>query len=373
MEYRTKSIFGKYSENLQVLVDTNIEKFKAPFFPRYFSMGSPQVGLTYATVIGRARIEAAASVVAHGSEAPLRSRAGLERLSGEIASIKVKRQLDEKDYREYLGLQAMSVSDEVKKSQILQFIWNDAKYVADSVSARLDIMAAQALSTGTIPINATTNPDGVVPGTIDLLVPALHKKKRGDFGDYSTKASNLGTTSWAAAGGTPISDIKALTRAVWDEEGIVYERILMDPATWWNIQKTTEVTNAFSKTLMLTDGQPTIEAFNAYLQSMQLPVVEIVNVRAKIEKNGVLANVKTWEDKKYVTFVPGGELGKIHNAIAIEQISPVAGVNYATVNNILVSKWAQTEPFGEYTRGEIAAFPGLEVSDQMFILDVETA
>ena len=366
MENRLKSVFGKHAERLQMIVDTNIDKFKEPFFPKYFSMANPQNGLTYATVIGRSRIEAAASVVAHGAEAPLRSRAGLEKLSGDIAAIKVKRRLDESDWRDYLNLQGLNVSDEVLKTQMFQLIWDDTKYVVDSVRSRLDIMAAQALSTGTIPINATTNPDGVVPGTIDLLVPALHKRKRANFGDYSDNASNLGTTSWAAAGGTPISDIRALTRAVWDKEGIVYGKILMEPTTWWNIQKTTEVTTAF-------DGQPALDNFNSFMQSQNLPIIELVEVRAKIEKDGNITSVKTWEDKKYVTFVPDGDLGKIHNAISIEEITPVDNVIYAVTDRILISKWKQTEPFGEYTRGEIAAIPGLEVADQIFILDVETA
>ncbi len=364
MDYRTKSIFGKYAEQLQVLVDTNIEKFKEPFFPKYFGMGTPQVGLTYATVIGKARIEAAASVVAHGSEAPLRSRAGLAKLSGEIAALKVKRKLDEQDYRDYMTMQSLDTADATKKTQIIQLIWDDVKYVVDSVTARIDIMAAQALSTGIIPINTTTNPDGVAPGDIDLLVPAKHQSTRSGFANYSDDASALGTSSWATSTGTPISDVTQLTQEVWNNEGIVYDKMLMTPTQWWNIQKSTEVKNAF-------DGAPTLDTFNSFMQSAQLPIVELVNVRAKIEKNGILTSVKTWEDNKYVTFVPEGQLGTIHNAMSIEQMTPVPGVDYATSNNILVSKWSQTEPFGEYTRGEIAAFPGLEVADTIYILDVE--
>lgn len=360
MEYRTKSIFGKYAEQLQVLVDLNVEKFKEPFFPKYFSMGSPQVGLTYATAIGKARIEAAASVVSHGAEAPLRGRAGLDKLTGEVAAIKVKRRLDEKDYREYLTLQAMSAADEVKKSQILQLIYDDVKYVNDSVMSRVDIMAAQALSRGIIPINATTNPDGIVDGDIDLLVPSDHKEHGGDAFGWDNDNRFWGT----AATATPISDIRKLVQDAWNNDGRVFDRVLMTPSKWWDVQKSKEVTDAF-------DGLPTLDNFNSFLQSQQLPIIELVNVRAKIEKDGKLSTVKTWEDDKYVTFVPEGDLGKIHNAIAIEQIQPVANVNYAVSNNVLISKWSQTEPFGEYTRGEISAFPGLEVADTMHIVNVQ--
>lgn len=361
MDYRTKSVFGQYAEQLQVLVDLNIEKFKMPFFSKYFGMGTPQMGLTYATVIGKARIEAAASVVAHGSEAPLRSRAGLEKLSGEIAALKVKRKMDESDYRDYLTMQALNVSDEAKKSQILQLIWNDVKYVVDSVAARLDIMTAQALSTGTIPINIATNPDGIVPGTVDLLVPDA-RKQTGTAAFSWTSTGRRWNNSGSA---TPITDIRTLTQTLWNNEGIVHDKVLMTPTKWWEIQKSKEVTDTFS-------GVPTLENFNSFMQANQLPIIELVNVRARIESDGVLSSVTTWQDNRIIVFVPDGQLGIIHNALSVEQISPVTGVDYALNNNILVSKWAQTEPFGEFTRGELAAFPGLEVADTMHIVNVQS-
>lgn len=370
MENRVKSIFGSYAEQLQVLVDTNLDSFKETFFPKYFSMGTPQMGLTYATVIGKSRIEAAASVVAHGSEAPLRSRAGLEKLSGEIASIKVKRKMDESEYRNYLTMQAMNVSDEAKKQQIINLIWEDVKYSTDSVLSRIDYMVCQALSKGVVSLNATTNPDGVVPGDIDLLVD--NKLATNDaFNHDNTEdrrwlADNSGTA-------TPLTDIRYLVREAW-KKGIRFGKILMTSEKLWILLGNDEVQEHLKGSLGIVSGQDalfSLNGLNSYLAAQKLPIIELVDVRIAVEKNGVLSTVDPWDDEKYVTFVPDGELGKIHNSIAIEQISPVAGVDYAVANNVLVSKWSQTEPFGEYTRGEIAAFPGLEVADQMYIVNTE--
>lgn len=363
MEYRVKSIFGSYAEQLQVFVDTNLEKFKAPFFSKYFAMGTPQMGLTYATAIGRARIEAAAAVVAHGSEAPLLSRAGLEKLSGEVAAIKIKRKMDEQEYRNWMVFQAMNVSDAAKRDQIISLIWGDVKAVTESVSSRLDIMAAQALSTGSIKLNITTNKTGIIPGTIDLLV--THKIASNDAFAHASTANRLWTAALFASC-TPITDIVYFTQNYWQTYGMMFERILMTPDKWWIIQKATEVITVF-------DGTPTLDNFNSFMQANQLPIIELVNVKANVESDGVASAATTWEDKKYITFVPAGNLGVIHNALSIEQISPVAGVNYAVANNMLISKWSQTEPFGEFTRGEIAAFPGLEVADSMVIINTEHA
>ena len=364
-----KSIFGKYASELQVFVDTNIDAFKEPFFPKYFDMGTPQMSLNYLSIIGKSRLEAAASVVAHGSEAPLRSRAGLEKLSGEVSSIKVKRRMDEEQYRNWMTIEAMSTSDEAKKRQIMNLIWDDVSYVSNSVLSRIDIMAGQALSQGVIKINSTTNPDGVVPGEIDLLVD---KKKDGyESGDTSASFgwSNSDDNFWSiasAASNAPIADIESLKDNAWENHGITLETILMTPNKWRAVRKSTEVKGYFDS------KEPTLDEMNSLLSSLDCPTIEIVRIKPKIETNGTLSSIDAWEDDKYVTFLPAGSAGIIHNSLSVEQISPVPNVDYATLNNILISKWSQTEPFGEYTRGEIAAFPGLEVADQMYIINTES-
>lgn len=362
MDNRIKSVFGKYAEQLQVLVDTNIDAFKESFYARYFPLGSPQVGLNFTTILGKSRLEAMASVVSHGAEAPLRSRAGLERTAGEIASIKVKRQMDEQSYREWLTMQAISVADEAKKQQIISLIWDDVKYVVDAVTSRLDWYAAQALSSGKVTINTTSNPDGVVD-TVDL---GVSNKKAGNwafnFGGDSDRFWNGGGTA-----DTPISDLMYFTDKVYQAEGIKFEKMVVTPTKWHNIRKAKEIKEYFDTQFV------SIDVLNSELQSLGLPIIELVNPKLRVEVNGIITPIDAWAGDKYVAFLPSAQAGIMHNALSIEQITPVSTVDYATANNILVSKWAQTEPFGEYTRGELAAFPGLEVADTMYIVNTEHA
>jgi len=363
MDKRIKSIFGDHAENLQVYVDENLEKFKTPFFPNYFSFGTPKGDLSYATAIGRSRIEAAASVVAHGSESPLRGRAGLEKLSGEVAALKVKRKMDESEYRNWMVFQGMPVSDEAKKQQIVRLIWDDVKHVVDSVTSRLDIMVKQALSTGVVSITAATNPDGIAVGNIDMLISANRNTGIGAAFNQVGSASYFWVdTATAIASATPISDIVAMVENM-EDEGIAFEKILMTPTKWRAVSKINEVTTALG-------NQPTLDEFNSYLVDRQLPYVELVVGRHTIETNGNLTVITPWPNSR-VTFIPAGPLGVIHNALAIEEMTPVAGVSYAVSDRTLVSKWSETEPFGEYTRGEIAAFPGLEAADNLYIVNTE--
>ena len=370
MSINIQNVFADYSKSLQAIVDTRLDKFKTPFYNRFFQLGMPTPNLTYQSIIGTSRIEAAASIVAHGSEAPLRGRAGLSTLAGKVSSIKVKRKMDEDQYRNMLMLESIRTPDESKKTAVLKLIWNDVEYVVNAVQQRLDLMAARALSTGVVPIDTTSNPDGVIPGDIDLLV--THKVAHDDIG--STTGS---TRTWTAANkGTanPIADIIKVTRDYWNTYGIVFDKILMTPEKLWIVLSTTEVVNALKGFTNVDPSNgyfPSMSALNALLLSQNLPVIETVDVRGAIEKDGVLTSYNGWSDKKYVTFVPAGQLGVMHNSYALEEMNPVANVDYAIANRTLVSRWSQTEPFGEYTRGEIAAFPGLEMADQLVLVNTE--
>lgn len=359
---RISSIFGAYATQLQAIVDFNYAKFAPTFFQKYFRFGSPQMNLTYATAIGKSRIEAAASVVAHGAPAPIRSRATLDRLSGEVAAIKEKFKMSETDFRNFLMLQQSAVDDATKKQQILDLIWGDLKKAADSAFKRLDIMVCQALSTGKIVLSSTTNPDGLIYSTdIDLLMPSANLKTV--------------TDEWTvgnAATAKPITDIMT-TVAAGETAGISFTKILMPKALFLTMVQITEVVNALKGFFRVASGSinPTLDQVNTYLVANMLPPIEIVDVAIGVEKDGAISTIRPW-DADNVAFVPGDNLGVIHNAVPIEKVMPISGTNYASVNNALISKWQTRDPLGEFTQVELNAFPGVETIDSIYILQTDT-
>src|SRR5690348_7888802 len=99
------SLFGNLAsnQNLQAMIDNSIDAFQAESVWRnYLDWGVPQIELTFATAIGRSRIEAAASIVDPDSPAPLRGRASLEKLEGKIPTMKQAFSLNQSDYRSLL-------------------------------------------------------------------------------------------------------------------------------------------------------------------------------------------------------------------------------------------------------------------------------
>jgi hypothetical protein len=359
---KLKSLFGVAVDRLQVMVDKSKSLYAPLWYPKLFDVAPPQLSLTYVSAIGRSRVEAAATVVDRDAKTPLRGRPGLEKLSGEIPAIAAMIPLKQSDYRDYLAIQGMQgIDDATKLNQLLDLVWGDVKRVGDAPHKRIDIMCLQALSTGVIKINATTNPDGIVQDDIDLLMSSSNKKQA--------------AVTWAtAATATPITDIETvLTDA--KARGYSFDRILMSFTLWLKFKKAKEVIDnmtayhygskpgaGFSPTAVTT-----LDKINEYLLANKLPYIEIVDESIGTEKDGVITSANYF-DPNNATFVPAGKLGTIKNAIAIEKLKPVSNVVYADYNKVLISKWSSNEPFQEFTKGEWNAFPSWETIDACYIL-----
>jgi hypothetical protein len=158
-------------QNLQYLIDNTEERFAPVLWGNFFSWKDVST-ITYETVIGDYANAAAASVVSYDSAAPLRTRRAIRKLVGEIPSIREKFRMGEKDLQEYLAMSRAGAGAQA----ILRLIFDDVKQAAESPHRRLDIFALEALSTGEITLDTTTNPDGIVTeSAIDFGMPAANK------------------------------------------------------------------------------------------------------------------------------------------------------------------------------------------------------
>lgn len=356
---KIQSIFGVYSENLQAVVDNSLERFAPTWYGQYFDFAPTQSTLTFTSVVGASRIEAAASIVSRSSESPLRSRAKLETYQGEIPAIKQKFGMREEDYRDFLALQALSTDNSTKKKQLLDFLFDDVKKAGSGAHKRLDIMALEAVSTGKISLTVANNPDGIVlENPMDLLMPS---------GNKSTAA-----IKWDASVTTTVP-LTNITNVVKDarSKGRGFSKILMDVSTFFLMAKSNEVINSLVSFNQLQKGAAiaTLDKLNEYMRANLLPVIEIVDQSIGIEKDGVIGTVNPFEAKN-IAFIPDGKLGRIRNALALEQMRPVANVNYASYKNALISKWQENDPWSEFTQVELNAFPAFEAIDNVFLLTV---
>jgi len=357
---KLKSIFGTYSDRLQLVIDQSLSKFAPTWYQKYFTFAPAQNSLTFVSAIGRSRIEAAASIVNRDSQTPIRSRQGLEKLSGEIPAIKEMFKMSESDYRDFLMLQSMNVDEQTKKTQLLDFLFGDVKKVGDSAHKRLDIMALEAVSSGKISLSIENNPDGLVLGDpIDLLMPDSNRINA--------------AISWdTAATATPLTDIEGVMEAG-NVRGVVFDKMIMSNTLWLKFKRTKQVQDTMGlyffgpKVTNSGVAATTLERINQYLTDNQMPTIEVNNETIGIEKDGKINTLKPFNESN-VSFIPAGPLGTIKNALAIEQITPVEKVTYGQFNRAVISKWQENEPFGEWTKVELNAFPSLDTIDSIHIL-----
>jgi len=356
MSSQIKSIFGAYAQRLQVVVDNSLDLFAPTWFQNYFTWAPQQMSLSFESVIGRSRIEAAASIIARGSTAPLRGRQGLEKLTGSIPQIAEKFQMLESDYRDFLTLQQLNTDENSRKQQLLDLLFSDVKRVGDAVMKRMDIMCLEGISTGYISLTVNNNPDGLVlQDAIPLLMPA------GNFQNASI--------SWDSSTATPFTDIMDVVNTA-QAAGKKFAAILMTRSRFLKMVVTDEVKSFIANFINLrnlTKVLPTLQQVNDYLQANLLPPITLVDEVVGIEKDGVISTLRPFKDEN-VVFIPSGNMGVIKNSIAIEQLRPVSDVSYATFNNALISKFSETDPFREWTKAELNAFPAFEAIDNIYIL-----
>jgi hypothetical protein len=362
---KIQSVFREYSSKLQVVINTSLDRFAPTWYQQYFPFAPTQQTLTFTSIIGSSRIEAAASVVNRSSRAPLRSRASLEKYTGDIPAIKEKFAMSEEDYRDFQTLQALKIDEAAKTKQLLDLLFNDIKIAGSAAHKRLDIMALQAVSTGQLSLTVENNPDGLVlSNPIDLLMPDENK-------------SNAAVKWATSATAKPISDIEKVV-SDGNAKGITFAKILMTPTAFANLRKTTEVVDTMKA--FYYGPKPgasfnpvaisTLDNINNFLQANRMPVIEIVDQVIGIEKDGKIGTLRPFNDNN-VSFIPAGNLGVIKNAFAMEEMYPVEHVNYGVYNRALISKWRENDPWQEFTQVELNACPALEAVDSIFLLTVE--
>lgn len=360
---KVQSVFGAYAGRLQVVIDNSLDKFAPTWFQKYFPWGVIQSTLTYVSVIGKSRIEAAASVVDRDSPAPLRGRPSLDKLSGEIPAISEKFKMTTQDYYDWEALNSLNgVSDSVKLQQTLDLMFNDVKKAGTSPLKRLDIMCLQAVSTGKIKIDSTTNPDGLILDDLDLLMPSGNKVNA--------------TVAWAtSATAKPLTvDIPGIISSA-QARGIRFSKMLMGRAKWYEFIKIAEVISYVSNFLNRKQAGNvlvTLDNVNEIMRANMWPEIEIVDEVIGIEKDGAITTITPWEVTN-VAFVPDGPLGVMKNTISIEQRKPVAQVAYGSFERVLISKWGENDPFAEFTKGELNAFPAFEAIDMVYLLSTTVA
>ena len=346
--------------NMEAYVNARREQFlKRLFWNKFFPL-KYTTQLTWESLTGSGGSPVMADVIEYNASAPLKTRRVVSKVSGDIPKIALKRQMDEKDYNEYNTLKALARGEE-SRNALLDIVFNDIDFCYTGVMSRTEYLAMQALSYGIIALTKSNNNGIITEANVDFGIPAANK--------------GAVTLEWSqASGATPLDDIRKVIENQ-ASSGYSYEYMVMDRTALGELQANTQVKQEFAvmRSTTFSSSQPTLEELNRELSQRMLPKIIMVDSISKFESNDhVLTNVPSWKGG-YVTFIPQLQVGNILHGPIAEETSPAVSKKAIQIkrDHILLSKWSELEPFGEFTKGQANAFPRFTDVDSLFILRVD--
>lgn len=344
--------------DMEAYVNRRREDFlKKAFWNKFFPL-KYTTNLTWESLSGSGGNPVMADVIEYNASAPIKTRRVVSKTTGDIPKIAIKRQMDEKDYNDYNILKALA--NDGNKNALLDLVFNDIDFCYTGVMARTEFLAMQALSYGSIALT-TSNNNGIIT-EVDC-----------DFG-IPTGNKTAVTLQWSqASGATPLTDIRTVTKNA-AASGYPLNYMLMDRTALGELTANTQVQNEFAVLRNTTiKAEPTLEDLNRLLSARLLPQIIVVDSNTRFESAAhSLTNVAAWKNG-YVTFIPDMNVGNVLHGPIAEETSPSVSKKALMTkrDHILISKWSELEPFGEFTKGQANAFPRFNDVDNIFILKVD--
>lgn len=354
------SFFGAFASQpaLQALIDYTLDTLQIQSAWRnYLDLGTPQASLTFEQIIGRSRINAAASIVDIDAPHPLRGNNKLETYTGKIPSMKQAFVLDQSEIRELRALEeSQLLNSNGAVTALIKKLYDHVSLAAVAGDKRVDILMWQAISTLTMTVSAALNPDGAAMGTIDLLPKAYQKQGV--------------PVVWTDPTSDPINDIDNYLTFISTTFGRVFGRILMSKVQWNSFKKNPNVIDRLKSFYNIGKSNGTyavtLTGINEMFDANLWPPIEIINDVQGIESDGNITPIRAFSDVN-LAFLPAGNIGTLKNAWPIESLMPIPNKTYAFFGPTMVSKWLDDSPFREFTAMDLNACPAVN-TDSIFLL-----
>ncbi|QCB97123.1 major capsid protein E [Arthrobacter sp. PAMC25564] len=275
--------------------------------------------------VGGGGLAKAAKYRSWDAESPISGRVGVDRISGSIPPISVKRRLGEFDRLKMRGI----------STAIVDAILNDAVDLAKEIHARAEVARGQAISEGKV----TLNENG-------LVLEA----------DFQRKASHTQTaaTKWNAGGSKPLDDLLAWQTEYVKTNGVRPGAMLTSQDVLSSLMRNSDV-RALCLPAGATQQIVTVDAINAMLMSFGLPPVSLYEAQIQDDAGAAKAII----DAKKVVFLPGAgqKLGETLWGITAESLDAEYGVDSVDAPGVVVGSYSDQDPVALWTKASAVTLP----------------
>lgn len=294
---------------------------------------------------GANNLPVSASIHAFDAEAEIDQRESAGYDVAELALIKRKRKLSEKEI-----IHLEQPRNDAEEREAIDKIYNDVDSLQDSVQTRVEAMRGEALATGKLIIN-----ENGYKATIDYGVPPAHKK----------------AFSWST--GTPdiLDDLDAAVDKIVDDTGFTPTRILTSKKNLNIMLKNEKIRKAVFG--VNSDRLLSKQELNTFLKALSLP--QIANYDAKFR---VLTPKGAYTPKRYFpenafVFMPDGKLGETLFGLTAEEIElrKKPDVDITEVGNVIIEQYATNDPVAKWIKAVATALVTFPCADQVFMATIE--
>lgn len=293
---------------------------------------------------GASNVPVAASIHSYDVEAEIASREGADISMQDLALIKRKIPLSEK---EIIALE--SPRNDMEEAELVKKIFHDADDLVAAVRTRVECMRMEALSTGKIIVN-----ENGVKATIDYGMPNNHKA----------------TKTWKSGSPKILDDMDEFVNLVVKDTGFTPTRALTSKANLNTILRDEVIRSAVfgvNSAKMLT-----VAELNAFLAQQSLPQIAIYDkMYRKQVKDGKYTSHRFLPENAFI-MMPDGKLGDTFYGITAEELALRKNpeVDITAVGNIVLCHYATNEPVAKWIKAVATAMPSFPYADQVFVATI---
>lgn len=294
---------------------------------------------------GANNLPVSASIHAFDTETEIDQREGAGYDIAELALIKRKRKLSEKEI-----IRLEQPRNNAEEREAVNRIYNDVDALQDSVLTRAEALRGEALSTGKLSIN-----ENGYKAEIDYGVPAAHRQ----------------TFTWSGGASAILDDMDSAVDKIVADTGFTPTRVLTSKRNLNILLKDEKIRKAVFG--VNSDRLLSRQELNTFLQTLDLPQVAGYDAKYRI-----LTAKGTYIAKRYFTesafvFLPEGNLGETLFGLTAEELElrKKPDVELSEIGNVVIEQYATNDPVARWIKAVATALVTFPCADQVFIATIK--
>lgn len=293
---------------------------------------------------GASDLPVSAHIHAFDTETELGSREGADYSMQDLALIKRKIRLGEK---EIIALE--SPRNDQEEAEMVRKIYSDVDNLVAGVKTRVECLRMEALSTGKLSIN-----ENGFKASIDYGIPSTHKADK----------------TWGSGDPTILEDMDAFVDRIVKDTGFTPTRALTSKTNLNRILRDHRIRAAIYG--VNSDRVLTRAELNAFLAQQSLPQIAIYDKQYRQQDaKGKYSSARFLPESAFI-MMPDGKLGDTFYGLTAEELElrKNPDVDVSAVGNIVVVQYDTVDPVGRWIKAVATAMPSFPYADQVFIATI---